>query len=519
MAISRFRRTALAAIALGVAVPAALLAGTGIYLTFRIARAIETDTRRYNSYIGQQVGEAFEQELMDHLRRAVAPAENAAREGAPRPIIQAALDAGTQEFDGAHLVSLDDLNGVSMLVVEGQPVIYATGDGARRSQYFTGVLLRGPGGQVIGAGGWWIQPREFLRDHLDMVFHERMPQNPRLYGGIENTRNLSVELFDASNQRIAHVREPGPHATARTEPMTGPFESYSVRVGSTANAPAVWTGRFLALQLAFIALMGLAILAASVFGYRYTVRQLELAQLKSAFVSNVTHELKTPIALIRLAVETLEMRRVKSPEETDRFLRAISRETQRLGQLVDNILDFARLEAGRVSFRFGPVELHPLVQDVVESLKPRLEHLEFKVEVEVPETLPPARGDAMSLTHALLNLLDNAIKYSRTRREIRVSGASSNGTVSLSVSDRGIGISPADRKRIFEKFVRLEDGLVHDVRGAGLGLSLVDQIIRAHGGRVDVVSTVGEGSTFTLVLPTATEAETVPAESERRTAS
>lgn len=519
MAISRFRRGALFATILGVAFPAALLAGTGIYLTLRIARAVETDASRYNSYIGQQVAEAFEQELLDHLRRAVAPAENAAREGAPQPVIETALAAGTQEFEGAHFVSLDDLNGVSLLVVESQPVIYAVGEGARRGQYFTGVLMRGPAGQVMGAGGWWIRPAQFLQNHLDMVFHERMPQNPRLYGGIENTRNLSVELFDGHAQRIGHVREPGPHATARTEPMSGPFESFSVRVGSTANAPSVWTGRFLALQLAFIGLMGLAILTATAFGYRYTVRQLELAQLKSAFVSNVTHELKTPVALIRLAVETLEMRRVKSPEETDRFLRTIGRETQRLGQLVDNILDFARLEAGQVTFRFAPVDLPGLVTDVLETLKPRLDHLEFMVETDVSDALPPARGDAMALTHCLLNLLDNAIKYSRTRREIRISGAARDGTVSLSVSDRGIGIAPADRRRIFEKFVRLEDGLVHDVRGAGLGLSLVDQIVRAHGGRVDVVSAVGEGSTFTLVLPVATEVVSLPAESQRRTAS
>lgn len=519
MVISRFRRGALAAVALGVAIPAALLAGTGIYLTLRIARAVEIDARRYNSYIGQQVAEAFELELLDHLRRAVVQAENYAREGAPRPVIEAALAAGTEEFEGAHFVPVDGLDGVSLLVVEGQPVIYAPGEGPRRGQYFTGVLLRGPGGQVLGSGGWWVRPADFLRNHLELVFHERIPQNPRLYGGIENTRNLSVELIDANRLRVGHMREPGPQATARTEPMTGPFENYTVRVGSTANAPAVWTGRFLALQIAFIALMGLAILAATVFGYRYTVRHLELAQLKSGFVSNVTHELKTPVALIRLAVETLEMRRVKTPEETDRFLRSIGRETQRLGQLVDNILDFARLEAGQVSFRFTPVPLAALVHDVLETMRPRLEHLEFKVETDVPENLPPARGDAMALTHCLLNLLDNAIKYSRTRKEIRVSAAARDGTVALSVTDRGIGISPPDRKRIFEKFVRLENGLVHDVRGAGLGLSLVDQIIRAHGGRVEVVSTLGEGSTFTLVLPVAAETESLPAEPERRTAS
>src|SRR6266545_3570890 len=380
MAISRFRRSALLAIALGVALPAALLAGTGVYLTLRIARAVETDSSRYNSYMGQQVVEAFEQELMDHLRRAVAPAEKAAREGAPRAVVETALAAGTSEFEDPYFVPLDDLNGVSLLVIEGQPVIYAAGEGARPGQYFTGVLLRGPAGQVIGAGGWWIRPGEFLRFHLETVFRERMPQNPRLYGGIEKTRNLSVELFDDRAARIANVREPGPSSTARVEHMTGPFEDYSVRVAATANAPVVWTGRFLALELGFIAFMGLAILAATAFGYRYTIRHLELAQLKSGFVSNVTHELKTPVALIRLAVETLEMRRFSSPEENDRFLRTIARETQRLAQLVDNILEFARLEAGQVTFRFGPVELPMLVQDVLETLRPRLEHLEFKVE-------------------------------------------------------------------------------------------------------------------------------------------
>src|SRR5207249_8401519 len=136
-----------------------------------------------------------------------------------------------------------------------------------------------------------------------------------------------------------------------------------------------------------------------------------------------------PIALIRLAVETLEMRRFSSPEENDRFLRTIGRETQRLSQLVDNILDFARLEAGKVAFRLGPVELPALVHDAVESLKPRLDHLGFALEIDVPESLPPARGDAMALTHCLLNLLDNAIKYSRTRREIRISATARDGVV------------------------------------------------------------------------------------------
>ena len=221
----------------------------------------------------------------------------------------------------------------------------------------------------------------------------------------------------------------------------------------------------------------------------------------------IAKHLKTPIALIRLAVETLELRRLSSPEEGEKFLRSISREAMRLNQLVDNILDFARLEAGKKVFRFASVNLLEVVADAVESFRPRLEDQQFRFEVDLPADLPPVRGDATALSQCVLNLLDNAMKYSRTRREVRVTAAArrdETGTpqaVTVSVADRGIGISPRDQKSIFEKFVRIETGLVHDVKGAGLGLSLVDQIMRAHGGRIELKSAVGEGSTFTLVLP------------------
>jgi two-component system phosphate regulon sensor histidine kinase PhoR len=174
---------------------------------------------------------------------------------------------------------------------------------------------------------------------------------------------------------------------------------------------------------------------------------------------------------------------------------------------VDHILDFARLEAGKQVFQFQVIDPSTVVREAVESFRPRLEDQGFRVELDLPEDLPLVRGDASSLSQCLLNLLDNAMKYSRNRREVRVAAASrSDGdgdarAVAISVQDRGIGISPRDQKRIFEKFVRLETGLVHDVRGTGLGLSLVDQIMRAHGGHIEVESIVGEGSTFILVLP------------------
>ena len=503
MSVLRSSRGIPGIIVVGVAVPAMLLAGLAIILTLRIAGAVEAESARYNSYFGQQLVEAYEQELMAHLRGSMGPAENASRAGAPPQEIIDALQAGTSEFEGAHFVTLDLLNDYSLLMVESEPLLYAPGEGRRRAQFFVGRLLYDGEGQVVGAGGWWMNPRKFLVEHLDDVMQDRLPSSPRLYGGLESTRKLSFELRAPDGTVIGRVRNPRNEVTARTEPFAGPFEGYTVRVAPTPGSTVVWTRRFLALEITFIGLMGLAIVAASIFGLRYTMRQLELVHLKSSFVSNVTHELKTPIALIRLAVETLQMRRVSTPEENEKFLRTIGRETARLSQLVDNILDFARLEAGQRIFGAERVDLGHVVRDAVESLGPRLEHQGFKVEVDVPEGLPPVRGDTTALTHCVLNLLDNAIKYSRTRREVRVSAAARDGAVTASVADRGIGIAPADQKRIFEKFVRVETGLVHDVKGAGLGLSLVDQIMRAHGGHVEVVSNTGEGSTFTLVLPQA----------------
>jgi signal transduction histidine kinase len=404
-------------------------------------------------------------------------------------------------------------------MVESQPLVYAPGSGPRQNQCFAGLLLHDAQEQVAGAGGWWMDPRAFLVTHMSEVIRERLPSNPRMYGGIESTLRLSIQLFDSGGAEIGRVREPGNESTARTEALSGPFEGFSVRVAATSRSPVVWTGRFVAIEVLFIALMALVLVAATLFGLRYTIRQLELAQLKAGFVSNVTHELKTPIALIRLAVETLEMRRISSPEEADKFLRTIGRETLRLSQLVDNILDFARLEAGQRVFRFEQLDVGQVVRDALETFRPRFEHQGFAVTTDVPDGLPLVQGDAVALTHCVLNLLDNAIKYSKTRREVRVTVESRNGTVCVSVADRGIGISPGDQKRVFEKFVRLETGLVHDVKGAGLGLSLVDQIIRAHGGRVEVESNPGEGSTFTLVLPIARPAESQGTEQRRRTGS
>jgi len=498
---SRFSQRIIVILGLGVALPALVLAALGIFLTLRISQAVESQSLRYDHYVAQQVVEGFEEELLAHLRDAIAGAEIESRNGASEHAIVTALTQGTREFQSAEYVPLAQLPDYLLLVVESQPLVYGQETRGPNHSRFSGMMLRDGQGQIVGAGGWWVDPKVFLKDHLQGIMEDRLASNTRIYGGIESSRNLSVQVLGPEGSVFAMVREPSGSADYGTALMEGPFEGYAIRVAPTGNAPVSWARRFVIIEVAFISLMGLVIIGATLFGLRYTVRQLELARIKSSFVSNVSHELKTPISLIRLAVETLEMRRYTAPEQAERFIRQIGRETQRLSQLVDNILDFARLEAGQRVFKFTDVDLSDVVRDTLDSYRLRLEDQGFSLAVDVPEHLPMIRGESNALAQCLLNLLDNAMKYSRTRKELRVSAAAANGEVSISVTDRGIGISPRDQRRVFEKFVRLETGLVHDVKGAGLGLSLVDQIVRAHGGRVEITSALGEGSTFTLVFP------------------
>jgi len=297
------------------------------------------------------------------------------------------------------------------------------------------------------------------------------------------------------------VREGTIPSTARLAIMTGPFEGYQVRVSATPTSPVAFANRLVVIEMIFIGLLTLVLLGATFVGARYILRQIELVNAKTSFVSNVTHELKTPIAVIKLAAETIELGRYQTEAERDKFLRTITRESDRLAQLVDNILDFSRLEAGQRTVHLMPLDMREVVHSAMDSFRLRLEDAGFHYEVSLPDQALQVRGDSRALQHCLLNLLDNAVKYSRDRKDVRVAVSVQDGMVRLAVSDQGIGIPAEDRERIFEKFARVETGLVHNVKGAGLGLSLVQMLVRAHHGRVEVTSTPGEGSTFTILLP------------------
>jgi signal transduction histidine kinase len=235
--------------------------------------------------------------------------------------------------------------------------------------------------------------------------------------------------------------------------------------------------------------------------YRNISREMNLARLKSDFVANVSHELRTPLALIRLYAETLELGRLSSKEKYQEYFRIIREESERLTALINNILDFSRIDAGRKEYEFQETNLAELVHSTLDSYRFQIQQNGFGFEENISPDIPPVKVDREAIARSLLNLVNNALKYSKDQKYIGVSLYRVNGSVNLEVQDHGIGIAPNEHEKIFEKFYRCGDPLVHNVKGSGLGLSLVRHIARAHGGDVLVESAPDKGSKFTIALP------------------
>jgi signal transduction histidine kinase len=256
-------------------------------------------------------------------------------------------------------------------------------------------------------------------------------------------------------------------------------------------------------RLAFLILGALSLLMGGgmIFAYRNVARELALAKVKSDFVSNVSHELRTPLSLIRLYAETLELGRLSSPAKHQEYYEIIRKESERLSSLINNILDFSRIEAGKKEYSFRETDMADLVRSTLDSYRFEIEQNGFQFEQKIDNNLPPLRVDREAIARSLLNLVNNAVKYSATEKYLGVHLYQRNGGVNLEVVDHGIGIPAKEQLKIFEKFYRVGDPLVHNTKGSGLGLSLVRHIVQAHGGVVAVESAPGRGSKFIITLP------------------
>jgi signal transduction histidine kinase len=268
-----------------------------------------------------------------------------------------------------------------------------------------------------------------------------------------------------------------------------------------ADAPRAAVRRQVTLFMtAFVALLGVIVVGVVVTG-RLIRSQTEMARLKSDFVANVSHDLKTPLSVIRMYGETLEMGRVPDEARRREYYRVITREAERLTRLIDNVLDFSRIEGGRRRYDIAPTAVEPLVRQTLEAFAHPLAEQGFKVDVTLAPDLPEVPMDADAVGQALANLVDNAIKYSGDERVLGVDARLEAGELVLSVTDRGVGIAAAEHARIFDKFYRVGASDTQGRRGSGVGLALVRHVAEAHGGRVTVQSAPGEGSRFALRLP------------------
>jgi signal transduction histidine kinase len=248
-----------------------------------------------------------------------------------------------------------------------------------------------------------------------------------------------------------------------------------------------------------------AVIAALFFGgflaIRSTAKELKLAKLKSDFTATVSHEFRTPLTSIRYMAELLQRGRVRDEARKQQYYETITAESERLSHLVENLLDFSKIEADMKEYRLEEVDIAALAAEVAGRFRQQAAFKDFTLETEIASDLPFIRADKDALGRAVFNLLDNAVKYSGGNPRVTLRVWSGEDAVHLQVEDHGIGIGKSEQKKIFEKFYRSESALESDVKGSGIGLPLVEHVVRAHEGKVLLESEPGKGTRVTIRLP------------------
>jgi signal transduction histidine kinase len=352
--------------------------------------------------------------------------------------------------------------------------------------------------RVVGVAGM-VLDTAYFRDHL-------LPQT---------VKNLIPKFFEGERPDavVVSVRDERGHLRYATDaqradredasrPFSFVFTDWRIGVRGGTLTPEQWARASFAFNLGLSLLAGVLLTGALVLALRTASYEMKLSRMKSDFVSNVSHELRTPLASIRVFGELLHLGRVRAPEKVQEYGEYIETESRRLTQLIENILDFAKIEAGQKTYSYEIADVADVLDATLHTFEVRLRHDGFALTCEraASEDLM-ARVDRAALGQAFHNLLDNAVSYSGEARRIHVSIGRENGSIVVSVRDFGIGIPRDEQEKIFDRFHRVGTGLVHDVRGSGLGLSIVHHVAAAHGGRVTVESEPGRGSTFTIHLP------------------
>ena len=380
--------------------------------------------------------------------------------------------------------------------------------------------------QLVGGGTDGMLAR-FLQNKLELLCWHRLSADPNLVFGAELDLNrivgdlrgliqpdpslqndICVAILD-DNARPVALSHPGfqanwkrPFVATEIGDALPHWEAAAYLVNPAQLTQAARTAE-ITLGL-LIAVLMLAIGIGSWLIVTSLNAELKLARQKTDFVSNVSHELKTPLTSIRMFSELLAENRVADHAKQRSYLQIITAEAARLTRLINNVLDFSRLERGEKKYNFQPCDLTDIVRASAETLRPHLEAGGFKLDCELPETKIPIRGDPDALSQVIVNLLSNAEKYSNSGKEITLQLAQKPSPLphaEVKILDRGSGVPRGSEEKIFEKFYRAHDSLSSGIQGSGLGLTIARQIARAHGGDVVYEPRNGGGSCFILRLP------------------
>jgi signal transduction histidine kinase len=333
---------------------------------------------------------------------------------------------------------------------------------------------------------------------------------PRILQKLEVSEQVTLAVLTTKGDYVIGTERPAQQPIA-AQTLDAPFDFWQVAVYLRAPHTVSRWGNFrTTLGLWLISLLLISIILGAYIFVRRAWREAYLSQMKSTFVSNVSHELRTPLASIKMLAELLDMQLTgssavaleKPTVPAKHYLSVIRRECDRLGRLLENLLAFARIERGMTQYHFEYEDPAIVIRMAVESFRPHAEAQGFRLDLDIVEPLPDLRLDADALVQVVLNLLSNAVKYSNEVKDIRMRVYRDGSQVAVEVTDCGMGIDAAELPKIFDDLYRVDQRLNTQKQGGmGLGLTLVQHIVRAHGGRVSVRSAVGKGSTFVVRLP------------------
>ena len=380
--------------------------------------------------------------------------------------------------------------------------------------------------QLIGDGTDGMLAR-YLQNKLKLMFWHRVSQDPNLVFGAQLNLNRIVDDFRSLVQTDPALRDEmcvallddnaKPVSISRSGFQAAwkrPFVATEIgdalphwEIAAYVVDPERLTRAVRAARFACGLLIVVLVLAIGVGSWLIVSdlnRQLALARQKTDFVSNVSHELKTPLTSIRMFSELLAEQRVADPVKQRSYLNIITAETARLTRLINNVLDFSRMERGEKKYNFRDADLVTIVRETAETYRPHLENTGFQLDCALPAGELPIRADTDAIAQVVVNLLSNAEKYSNGEKKITIEASRREGPLpcaEVKILDHGPGVPCGSEEKIFEKFYRAHDSLSSGIQGSGLGLTLARQIARAHGGDVVYEPRAGGGSIFFLRLP------------------